>query len=123
MFNAPNFSQAKLIVDNENYSIVDLELQDSNKNTLCTVSETILKPGMSTRGHSHKDKGEAYFFSSGEGWMALGTIDNTYDVGPESVIYVDKGIRHRVFNRSRTITLTFRTVFFGPSERPSFKKL
>jgi len=118
---APNFSQAKKIIENEDYLIEDLELKEAGTGkTLCTVSRTTLKPARSTRGHYHKDIGETYMFESGDGMMALGSIENMYDVGPESIIFVDKGIKHRIWNRSRTIPLIFRTVFNGPSERPKF---
>ena len=121
MFLAPKFEQAKLIIDNDVYTIYDLELKDGNGKVLCTISETTLKPGKDTRGHKHDTQGEHYHFTSGDGWMALGGINNTYDVGPDTHIYVDKGILHRVFNRSRTIPLKFRTTYFGPSDRPRFK--
>ncbi len=118
---APNFTKAKKIIDNEDYIIKDLVLRDGTQRVLFTKSETELKPGRATRGHQHDDKGEVYDFVSGEGIMVLGN-SSVYTVEPYSVIFVAAGVRHQVLNRSKTISLKFWTYYHGESARPSFPK-
>lgn len=93
-----------LVADNERYSIYDLHVNE------LTVSLTELKPKQQTRGHSHTDASEIYFFVSGSGKMQIG--DQEYYVEKGSVILVPRGEFHRVFNSS-VEKLVFATVFEG----------
>ena len=76
----------------ERYIVEDMDLDD------VIISRTILFPGKSTRGHSHKNQ-EAYVFIN-SGILALDFIDRYVEEG-ETVI-VSEGVHHRVFNKSNS---------------------
>ena len=77
--------------DNETYI-----LEDNNLLEHMTLSKTTLKPNQSTRGHSHDDLEEVYFFTKGDGRMVLG--EKEFDVKADDVILIPQGKFHRVIN-------------------------
>jgi mannose-6-phosphate isomerase-like protein (cupin superfamily) len=96
-----------LIIDNELYRIYDLHVNE------LTLSLTELKPGKQTRGHSHTEASEIYFFVDGSGKMQVGRQE--YPVEKGSVLVVPRGEFHRVINLSNS-TLVFAAVFEGSRE-------
>jgi mannose-6-phosphate isomerase-like protein (cupin superfamily) len=104
-----------LIAENERYTIHDLELDE------LTISLTELKKTQETRGHSHVECSEIYFFEEGKGKMQVG--DQMYYVIKGSIILVPRGLFHKVINL-RTENLVFVTVFEGKrfSKKYDFKK-
>jgi quercetin dioxygenase-like cupin family protein len=94
----------EIIKDNETYI-----LEDNNFLEHMTLSRTFLKPGQSTRGHSHDAQEEVYIFTQGEGIMQ---IDETkYDAKPGDTFLIRSGQFHRVFNLSETEPCAFTCVF------------
>jgi mannose-6-phosphate isomerase-like protein (cupin superfamily) len=93
-----------LVADNERYTIYDLNVDE------LTISMTELKPMQETRGHSHMDASEVYFFVDGIGRMRIG--EQEYDVKKGSVILVPKGEFHKVSNLDKG-KLVFAAVFEG----------
>src|SRR5919106_3022607 len=93
-----------LIAENERYTIHDLKLDE------LTVSLTELKKAQETRGHSHADCSEVYFFTQGDGKIQVG--NRTYYVGQGSVITVPRSEFHKVSNLGEQ-KLIFITVFEG----------
>ena len=93
-----------LVADNERYVIYDLHLNE------LTVSITEIKSMQETRGHSHMDASEVYFFVDGRGKMQVGKQE--YDVKKGNVILVHRGQFHKVINLSNQ-KLIFVTVFEG----------
>jgi len=72
-----------------------------------TVSQTVLHPGQSTKGHSHERLDEVYIFISGLGFMELGSQDvaeDTITVRPGDMIFIRGGAFYRVHNKERRIT-------------------
>lgn len=104
-----------LIAENERYTIHDLEVDE------LTVSLTELKNTQETRGHSHVECSEIYFFKKGKGKMQVG--DQMYYVIKGSIILVPRGLFHKVINL-RTEKLVFVAVFEGKrfSKKYNFKK-
>jgi len=90
--------------DNETYI-----LEDNNFLEHLTLSRTILKPGMSTRGHSHEIQEEIYIFTKGEGQMIIG--ENVYEAKNNDTFLIPKGEFHRVINGSSDETCEFTCVF------------
>ena len=93
-----------LVAENERYTIHDLKVDE------LTVSLTELKKTQETRGHSHADCSEVYFFTQGEGKMQVG--NRTYHVGQGSVIIVPRSEFHKVINLGEE-KLIFVAVFEG----------
>jgi len=95
--------EGEIVKDNETYI-----LEDNNTLENLTLSRTILKPGMKTRGHSHESQEEVYFFH-GYGGMVLG--ENSMTVEPGSVVLIPKGTFHQVINFDKEKSLSFVCVF------------
>lgn len=96
----------EVIKDDETYYLKD----NKTLNNL-VVSSTDLKPGKSTRGHSHAGQEEVYYFVSGHGEMELG--DKRFNVQGSDVVIVPDGVFHRVHNTAKHSSLYFVCVFDG----------
>jgi mannose-6-phosphate isomerase-like protein (cupin superfamily) len=93
-----------MIKKDETYTIYD----NGFLNNL-TLSQTILNPGKSTKGHFHNSQEEIYIFTSGHGMMQ---IDETkYEAEPGDTFLIKVGQFHRVFNLSETDHCFFTCVF------------
>ena len=96
----------EVVKDNETYVLKDNKFL---KNLV--LSSTNLKPGQSTRGHTHPGQEEVYHFVSGVGSIQ---IDNDlYDVSAGDVFLIPDGAFHKVFNGSESENLYFVCVFDG----------
>lgn len=84
-------------------------LEDNNLLEHLTLSKTTLKPGQETRGHSHDEQEEVYFFIQGEGEMVLG--EERFDVQEGSIVLIPKGKFHKVINKSNAFHCIFVCVF------------
>ena len=60
------------------------------------VGMTILPPGNSSSFHSHDAECETWIIVSGKGEVQVG--DEHEPVGPESVVFLPKHIKHRIAN-------------------------
>jgi len=94
----------EIIADNETYVLTDNRHLDH-----LTLSRTELKPGMSTRGHSHESQEEIYIFTHGEGTMIVG--ENQWDAHPGDTFLIPKGKFHRVVNKSAETPCCFTCIF------------
>jgi len=101
-----------LVTDNERYAIYDLDVNE------LTLSVTELKPRQETRGHSHEDASEIYFFISGSGRMQVGI--EQYYVEKGSLLFVPGGEFHKVINLSKE-RLVFGAVFQGDRYSKRYK--
>jgi mannose-6-phosphate isomerase-like protein (cupin superfamily) len=93
-----------LVADNERYTIYDFRVNE------LTLSLTELNSMQETRGHSHMDASEIYFFLDGKGMMEMG--DKKYEVKRGSVLVVRRGVFHKVINLGNK-KLVFAAVFEG----------
>ena len=100
--------------NNERYTLYDLHINE------LTLSLTELKSLQETRGNSHSDSSEIYFFVEGKGRMQIGA--RGYEVKKGSVILVPRGEFHRVINLTER-KLVFAAVFEGDrsSKKYNFK--
>lgn len=102
----------EVVKDNEVYLLKD---NKTLKNLI--VSSTCLRPGMSTRGHSHVGQEEVYYFVSGSGTMELISGDEKdyrrFPVNPGDVVLIQDGYFHKVFNTLGEVPLYFVCVFDG----------
>jgi mannose-6-phosphate isomerase-like protein (cupin superfamily) len=96
----------EVVKDNETYV-----LKDNKQLKNLVVSSTDLKPGMSTRGHTHAGQEEVYYFISGTGIMELD--DKKFNVQGGDVVLIEDGVFHRVHNGSKSNPLYFVCVFDG----------
>lgn len=96
----------EVVKDNETYVLKD----NKTLNNL-VLSSTDLKPGQSTRGHSHPGQEEVYYFVSGIGEMQID--DNKFNVQGGDVVLIPDGAFHKVFNGSLKDPLYFVCVFDG----------
>lgn len=94
-----------VIKDDETYVV-----KDNTELEQLVVSSTRLKPGKSTRGHSHPGQEEVYHFVYGSGQMELD--DEKFIVNPGDTVLVKDGVFHRVHNPGIE-TLYFICVFNG----------
>ena len=94
----------EIVKDNETYV-----LEDNNFLQHLTLSRTVLKPGQSTRGHSHDNQEEVYIFTEGNGTMIIGDIQ--YDAMPGDTFLIKCGKFHKVVNKSDTTPCKFTGVF------------
>ncbi len=78
---------------------------------------TELKPMQGTRGHSHADASEVYFFIDGRGRMQIGKQE--YNVRKGEVLLVQRGEFHKVTNLDKE-KLVFVTVFQGNRESKKY---
>ena len=81
----------EVVKDNETYVLKDNKFL---KNLV--LSSTNLKPGQSTRGHTHPGQEEVYHFVSGVG--AIQIDNDLYDVSAGDVFLIPDGAFHKVFN-------------------------
>jgi quercetin dioxygenase-like cupin family protein len=94
----------EVIKDNEVYLI-----QDNNYLNNMTLSRTFLKPGQSTRGHSHENEEEIYIFTHGIAFMQ---IDQEFHHAKSGDTFLIKaGQFHRVLNKSEDSSCAFTCVF------------
>lgn len=96
----------EVVKDNETYLLKD---NKTLKNLI--LSSTDLKPGQSTRGHSHAGQEEVYYFVSGTGRMELD--GDKFDVQGGDVVLIPDGAFHRVHNTQAHSPLYFVCVFDG----------
>ena len=96
----------EVVKDNETYVLKD----NKTLNNL-VLSSTDLKPGQSTRGHSHPGQEEVYYFVSGTGEMELD--GERFTVQGSDVVLIPDGAFHRVHNTQKYSTLYFVCVFDG----------
>lgn len=101
--------EGDVVKDDDTYLIKD----NKTLNNL-VLSSTDLKPGKSTRGHSHPGQEEVYYFVSGLGQMEVD--DNKFYVQGGDVVLIPDGAFHRVHNGSKATTLYFVCVFDGKRE-------
>lgn len=112
------FDEAKTVVDNDRYSIQDLNLYDSRGRVVFTLSVTVLHIGKQTKGHSHPQphENEVYEFIEGNGIMMIDT--SALNVKAGDYIFVEAGRFHKVINISNASDLVFRCYFAGQIRRP-----
>lgn len=84
-------------------------LADNNYLEHMTLSRTFLKPGKSTRGHSHESQEEVYIFTIGNALMQIGETYHHAKAG--DVFLIKAGEFHRVFNKSEDDPCSFTCVF------------
>jgi mannose-6-phosphate isomerase-like protein (cupin superfamily) len=63
------------------------------------VGMTILPPGESSSFHSHEVECETWIIASGEGEVVVG--DEREPVGPETVVFLKKNIKHQIINTGK----------------------
>ncbi len=63
------------------------------------VGMTILSPGKSSSFHSHDVECETWIIVSGQGEVRVGEESET--VGPESVVFLPRKIKHQIINTGR----------------------
>lgn len=112
-------SEAKTVVDNDIYRILDLNLYDSRGRIVFTISTTVLKSGKQTFGHKHPNESEVYEFVEGHGQMILD--NSTIDVKSGDYVYVEESQYHKVVNLSTSTDLVFKCYFNGEIKRPHLK--
>jgi len=96
--------EGEIIKDNDTYI-----LEDNNFLKHLTISTTYLKPGQSTKGHSHKNQEEVYTFTSGSGIMVIGENEYPASTGDTFLILVDTF--HQVRNNSTVKSCGFTCIF------------
>ena len=84
-------------------------LEDNNFLENLTVSTTFLKPGQSTRGHSHENQEEVYIFTSGTATMTIGEDQHTAIAG--DMFLIPKGKFHKVENLSQIKSCSVTCIF------------
>ncbi len=99
-----NNIQGKIVKDNDTYI-----LEDNNLLTNLTLSKTTLKPQQGTRGHSHDNEEEVYFFTKGHGIMQLG--EDSFTVQQGDVVLIPMGKFHKVMNPNPVEAFEFVCVF------------
>jgi mannose-6-phosphate isomerase-like protein (cupin superfamily) len=109
---------AVVIVDNDTYQIMDLELYDSQGVPRVTISRTILHGGAQTRGHSHANDDEVYYFVEGDGIMLLNNTAVMVTAG--NYVLVEKTVFHKIINTDKNNDLVFTCQFPGKAARPAF---
>lgn len=93
-----------IMKDNETYV-----LEDNNFLENLTLSQTRLKPGQATRGHSHENQEEVYIFVSGSGIITIG--DKKFPAAKGDLFLIPKGHFHRVQNVSIDEACVFTCIF------------
>ena len=73
-----------------------------------TVLSGELTPNASSDGHLHNCNEEVYHFVDGSGQFLLrypdedqGAVEYVYDVEPNSIVLVEEGVFHRVYNSGK----------------------
>ena len=108
------------IADTDVYSIIDMELKDFEGFVKQTISRTTLYPNQKTRGHTHEDANETYYFIAGNGLILLQSenMNELFHIESETWLYIPKKTFHMVINTSKNENLEFMTFYPGPSARP-----
>lgn len=90
--------------ENDSYTVKDNYVGDN-----LLLSSTHLFPGKHTNGHKHNLQDEIFFFTQGNGEMHLqypdegqGAVDEVHKVTATSIVTVQAGVFHRVFNTGKT---------------------
>jgi mannose-6-phosphate isomerase-like protein (cupin superfamily) len=96
--------KGQIVKENETYTLID-----NNHLENLTLSQTILKPGKSTRGHFHENQEEVYIFTSGHATMIIG--EEEYEAFAGDTFLIPKGKFHRVINRSEDEFCFFTCIF------------
>jgi oxalate decarboxylase/phosphoglucose isomerase-like protein (cupin superfamily) len=112
-------SEAKTVVDNDIYTIRDLNLYDSKGRIVFTISTTVLRSGQETFGHKHANDPEVYEFVEGHGTLILD--NSTINVKSGDYVYVEESKYHKVINLSKSSDLVFKCYFNGEIKRPHLK--
>ena len=94
-----------IVKDNETYL-----LRDNKTLKNLVLSQTVLHPAQSTRGHSHAGQEEVYFFVAGSGEMEVG--EESFFVNRGDIVLIPDGAFHRVHNPTDK-DLIFNCVFDG----------
>jgi quercetin dioxygenase-like cupin family protein len=94
----------EIVKENETYTLID-----NNYLEHMTLSQTLLNPGQSTRGHSHDNQEEVYIFTEGNAIMQIDEIKHEANAG--DTFLIKAGEFHRVFNLSNTARCCFTCVF------------
>ena len=94
----------EIVKDNDTYTLVD-----NNYLEHLTLSQTILKPNQSTRGHSHENQEEVYIFTDGRATMIIG--DDEFEATSGDTFLIPKGKFHRVINLSTDEFCYFTCIF------------
>ena len=95
----------EIVKDNETYV-----LRDNKTLNNLVLSQTILHPAQSTRGHSHAGQEEVYFFVQGTGMMMVD--EEKLRVSAGDIVLIPDGAFHRVINDGE-MHLIFNCVFDG----------
>jgi mannose-6-phosphate isomerase-like protein (cupin superfamily) len=96
--------EGEIVKDNETYV-----LEDNNFLEHMTLSRTFLKPGQSTRGHSHENQEEVYIFTEGNAIMVIG--DDEFEAIQGDTFLIKAGKFHRVINKSEIHPCAFTCIF------------
>lgn len=102
---------AERIRSDETYDVFDL----ADRLNHLTVSETILHPGKSTKGHRHDNQEEVYLFLKGEGSMEIDDLN--FPVEEKDLVLIRAGRFHRVYNTMNEGDLRVLCVFEKYGER------
>ena len=81
-----------------------------------SVGMTILAPGKSSSFHSHEAECETWLVVSGEGDVVVG--DEREPVGPESVVFMPRNVKHQIINTGQE-TLRMFWVYTPPGAEKS----
>lgn len=93
-----------IVKDNETYI-----LTDNNYLEHLTLSQTILKPGQETRGHSHENQEEVYIFTAGHAIMQIG--DTFFEAQGGDTFLIKTGQFHKVSNKNPDEFCFFTCIF------------
>ena len=93
-----------IVKDNKTYI-----LTDNNYLEHLTLSQTILKPGQSTRGHSHENQEEVYVFTTGNAIMQIGDI--FFEAQGGDTFLIKAGEFHKVSNANPDEFCFFTCIF------------
>lgn len=81
----------------------------------------VIEPGKFTHPHSHADTEQLYFVLSGRGegiFHFEGRPAEKFEMQPEDVVYVPRGVRHQIFCTDETEPLRYLCVDGFPLGRP-----
>ncbi len=81
-----------------------------------SVGMTILPPGKSSSFHSHGAECETWIIVSGAGEVVLG--EERESVGPESVIFIPRKVKHQIVNTGQE-TLRMFWIYTPPGSEKS----
>ena len=81
----------------------------------------VIEPGKSTHLHAHSDTEQLYYVLSGCGEGVFHIEDEsaeTFEMRPEDVVYVPRGVRHQIFCTGEAQPLRYLCVDGFPLGRP-----